>query len=120
MGSRYVDAALAGLLVAVMATALVRKAPHEYLGAALFATAVAQTRKVRPETACRAVLSPARPFLSRSLPYPCTTRMRPNPASSAYSWLTAPPMSVCMYSMSASMSLPTTVALPAFCGTGMA
>ena len=35
------DAALAGLLVAVMATALVREAPHEYLGAALFATAVA-------------------------------------------------------------------------------
>ena len=34
-----VDAALAGLLVAVMATALVREAPREYLGVALFAAA---------------------------------------------------------------------------------
>ena len=36
-----VDAALAGLLVAVMATALVQEAPHEYLGVALFAAAAA-------------------------------------------------------------------------------
>ena len=36
-----VDAALAGLLVAVMATALVQEAPHEYLGMALFAAAAA-------------------------------------------------------------------------------
>ena len=34
-----VDAVLAGLLVAVMATALVQDAPHEYLGVALFAAA---------------------------------------------------------------------------------
>ena len=36
-----VDAVLAGLLVAVMATALVQEAPHEYLGVALFAAAIA-------------------------------------------------------------------------------
>lgn len=36
-----VDAALAGLLVAVMATALVQEAPHEYLGVALFTAAAA-------------------------------------------------------------------------------
>ena len=36
-----VDAALAGLLVTVMATALVQETPHEYLGVALFAAVVA-------------------------------------------------------------------------------
>ena len=36
-----VDAVLAGLLVAMMASALVQEAPHEYLGVALFATVVA-------------------------------------------------------------------------------
>ena len=36
-----VDAALAGLLVTVMATALVQEAPHEYLGVAPFAAVVA-------------------------------------------------------------------------------
>ncbi len=36
-----VDAVLAGLLVAVMATTLVQEAPHEYLGASLFVAAVA-------------------------------------------------------------------------------
>ena len=36
-----IDAAPVGLLVAVMATALVQAAPHEYLGVALFAAVVA-------------------------------------------------------------------------------
>lgn len=36
-----VDTVLAGLLVAVMATALVQEAPHEYLGASLFVAVVA-------------------------------------------------------------------------------
>ena len=36
-----IDAALVGLLVAVMATALVQATPHEYLGVALFAAVVA-------------------------------------------------------------------------------
>lgn len=35
-----VDAVLAGLFVAVMATALVQEAPHEYLGASLFVAVV--------------------------------------------------------------------------------
>ena len=36
-----VDAAMAALFIAVMATALVQEAPHEYLGIALFAAVVA-------------------------------------------------------------------------------